>query len=60
MNFEEMPPVMRELFKILPPTGAEWPLVERLRWLRAFEAVCRLIFKDDVALEITQKEGTST
>jgi len=49
---DEMPPVLRELFLMLPPAGTEWPLVERLRWLRAFEAVCRVIFKDDVALAI--------
>lgn len=55
MTLDEMPPVMKELFQMLPPAGAEWPLVERLRWLRAFEAVCRLVFKDDIALEITQQ-----
>lgn len=49
MTFDELPPVMRELFRMLPPTGSEWPLVERLRWMRALEAVCRLIFKDDAA-----------
>lgn len=55
MSLDEMPPVMKELFKMLPPAGNEWPLVERLRWLRAFEAVCRLVFKDDVALEFIQQ-----
>lgn len=47
MTLDEMPPVMRELFKMLPPPGAEWPLVERVRWMRAFEAICPLIFKGD-------------
>jgi hypothetical protein len=55
MDLDEMPAVMRELFKMLPAAGAEWPLVERLRWLRAFEAVCRLVFKDDIALEFTRQ-----
>jgi len=52
MTFEEMPPVMREMFRMLPPAGEEWPLVERLRWLHAFEAICRMVFKDDVALTV--------
>lgn len=59
MTFEEMPLVMKELFRMLPPSGTEWPLVERLRWLRAFDAVCCLVFKDDAALEIVQGEGPS-
>jgi hypothetical protein len=56
MTLDEMPAVMRELFQMLPPTGTEWPVVERLRWLRACEAVCRLVFKDDVVLEIIHAE----
>jgi hypothetical protein len=47
MTFDELPPVMRELFKMLPPPDSEWPAAERLRWLRAFEAVCRLVYRDD-------------
>lgn len=52
MTLEEMPPVMKELFKMLPPSGSEWPIAERVRWLHAFEAVCRLVFKDDAAIAI--------
>jgi hypothetical protein len=55
MTLDEMPVVMKELFLMLPPPGTEWPPVERLRWLRAFDAVCRLVFKDDIALEVTQQ-----
>lgn len=53
MTFDKMPDVMYALFQMLPPPGKEWPVAERLLWLRAFEAVCRLVFKDDVALQIT-------
>jgi len=52
VTIDEMPPVMRELFKMLPPPGTEWPMVERIRWVNAFEAVCRVIFKDDVCLKV--------
>jgi hypothetical protein len=53
MTHDEMPPVMRELVKLLPPPGANWPVEERARWLHAFSAACRLVFKDDVDLRIT-------
>jgi hypothetical protein len=43
----DLPPIVRELFALLPEPGIEWPLVERLRWLRAAEAVFKLIYKDD-------------
>jgi hypothetical protein len=52
MTYEEMPPVMRELVKLLPPAGMKWPAADRVRWLQAFEATTRLVFKDDVALTI--------
>lgn len=52
MTWDEMPPVMKEMFRLLPPSGAEWPMEERLRWVRAFEAVCRLVFKSDGDIEI--------
>jgi hypothetical protein len=55
MTLDETPAVMKELFLMLPQPGTEWPVVERLRWLRAFDAVCRLVFKDDIALEILQQ-----
>jgi hypothetical protein len=55
MTLDEMPPVMRELFKMLPPAGTEWPMIERVRWIRAFDAVCRLVFKDDIALSVLQQ-----
>jgi hypothetical protein len=44
---DEMPLLLVELFKLLPPAGSEWPRVERLRWMHTFEVVSRLIFKDD-------------
>lgn len=53
MTLNEMPPVMREMFKMLPPAGEQWPVIERMRWMSAFEAVCRIVFKDDVSFEIT-------
>lgn len=43
----ELPPIIKELFALLPEPGAEWPLVDRLRWLRAAEAVFKLVYKDD-------------
>lgn len=52
MTFDEMPPVMKELIKLLPPTGSEWPTEDRVRWLQAFEATSRMVFKDDNALTI--------
>jgi hypothetical protein len=52
MTIDELPPVMRALFAMLPPPDSEWPRDERLRWLRAFETVCRLIYKDDVRISI--------
>ena len=57
MTLNEMPPVMRELFLMLPPTGTEWPLVERLRWMRALEAVCRMIYRDDAAQILIDRES---
>lgn len=60
VTFEEMPPVMRELFNMLPPPGSEWPLIERLRWMRAMEAICRLVFKDDIALSVLPETGSVT
>jgi hypothetical protein len=52
MTYDEMPPVMRELFKLLPPPGDEWPMADRVRWLQAFEATARMVFSDDIALSI--------
>lgn len=52
MTYDEMPPVMREMVNLLPPVGSEWPIGDRVRWLHAFEATARMVFKDDTALSI--------
>lgn len=46
---EPVPPVIRELFALLPCPGKEFPLVDRLRWLRACDAVLCLLYKHDDA-----------
>jgi hypothetical protein len=43
----DIPPIVLELFKLLPPIGTEFPLIDRLRWLNAAEAIFKMIFKDD-------------
>jgi hypothetical protein len=58
MDVDRMPAVMREIVAMLPPPGTKWPIEERIRWLQAFEAVSRLIFKDDAALTINAEERT--
>jgi len=44
---EPIPPIVRELFALLPPLGDEFPMVERIRWLRTADAILRLLYKDD-------------
>lgn len=46
---EYIPPIIVELFKLLPPPGSEFDLVERMRWLRAAEAIFGLLYKPDDA-----------
>lgn len=45
--WRSVPPVVRELFKLLPPPGTEWPAEDRVRWLEAAEATFRLLYPSD-------------
>ena len=55
----DLPPVVRELFALLPKPNTEWPLQERLRWLRAAEATFQMIYKDDGPPIVFEKAGGS-
>jgi len=47
MPLEPVPPVVQELFKLLPAPGAEWCNSDRIEWLRAAEACFRVVYKTD-------------
>lgn len=51
----EIPPIVRELFALLPAPGEEFPLVDRLRWMRAAEAIFKMIYRDDAAAAVVFK-----
>ena len=42
-------PIIEGLFRLLPPPGAEFGLVERMQFISACEAVFKVIYKPDPA-----------
>jgi hypothetical protein len=48
MTIESAPPIVRELIKLLPPADAAFPPMDRMRWLKAAEAIFNLVYREDV------------
>lgn len=42
-------PLIKELFKLLPPPDTEWSMIQRLRWLNAAEAIFKIVYAPDIA-----------
>jgi hypothetical protein len=54
----DLHPILAALFRELPPVGSEWPVEDRVRWMRAATAAVDLIYKDDEAARITVEPVT--
>jgi hypothetical protein len=53
MEIKDMPPVMKELFRLIPPTGCVWPIRDRIIWMETFKALSDLLWKDDEPIKMT-------
>jgi hypothetical protein len=56
-------PLIRELFRVLPPAGSEFPATERAAWLIAAAALFDLLYgfnpESSITVLIAQQEGTA-
>lgn len=39
-----VPPAIAELFKLMPPAGADWPAYQRVAFLQALEATFQVVY----------------
>jgi len=46
-------PLLRELFRRIPPPDSEWPMPERLVWFKAMAAALNLVYPADGALIVS-------
>ena len=44
---KKLDPIIEGLFARLPPTGAEWPVVERKTWLGLMESAFNVIYEEE-------------
>ena len=49
---DDFPPIVQELIKLLPPTGSEFAMVDRIRWMNAAEAIFKMLYKDDPVAKV--------
>jgi hypothetical protein len=45
MTEDNIPPIVKELFALLPPPGSLWPHEERDAWIRCASAIFDLLYK---------------
>ena len=60
MTTETIPPLIRELFALLPAPGTEWCNSDRVEWLRASEACFRIVYKCDDSMHLVIGECGET